>query len=78
MPPNDFLARQTRAQPIAALAELIWNSLDSEASRVDIERLCPSPLADISDRSLDWPQALGCPGFEQFRAFYLSAATVQS
>ena len=38
VPPNDFLARQTRAQPIAALAELIWNSLDSGASRVDIER----------------------------------------
>lgn len=34
---DDFLARQTRAQPIAALAELIWNSLDGEASSVDVE-----------------------------------------
>jgi len=34
---DDFLARQTRALPIAALAELIWNSLDGEASRVDVE-----------------------------------------
>jgi hypothetical protein len=34
---DDFLERQTRAQPIAALAELIWNSLDGEASRIDVE-----------------------------------------
>jgi hypothetical protein len=34
---DDFLARQTRALPIAALAELIWNSLDGEADRVDVE-----------------------------------------
>ena len=34
---DDFLERQTRAQPIAALAELIWNSLDGEAGRVDVE-----------------------------------------
>jgi hypothetical protein len=34
---DDFLERQTRAQPIAALAELIWNSLDGEAIRVAVE-----------------------------------------
>lgn len=34
---DDFLARQTRALPTAALSELIWNSLDGEASRVDVE-----------------------------------------
>jgi hypothetical protein len=34
---EDFLARQTRGQPIAALAELIWNSLDGEANSVDVE-----------------------------------------
>lgn len=34
---DDFLARQSRAQPIAALAELIWNALDADATRVDIE-----------------------------------------
>lgn len=34
---DDFIARQTRALPVAALAELIWNSLDCEATRVDVE-----------------------------------------
>jgi hypothetical protein len=34
---EDFLARQTRAQPVAALAELIWNSLDGDATRVNVE-----------------------------------------
>lgn len=34
---DDFLAHQTRAQPISALAELIWNSLDGEAGKIDIE-----------------------------------------
>lgn len=34
---DDFLAQQTRAQPIAALAELIWNSLDGEAMQVNVE-----------------------------------------
>ena len=34
---DDFIARQTRALPVAALAELIWNSLDGEATRVDVE-----------------------------------------
>jgi hypothetical protein len=34
---DDFLARQTRALPIAALSELIWNGLDGEASSVNVE-----------------------------------------
>jgi Histidine kinase-, DNA gyrase B-, and HSP90-like ATPase len=34
---DDFIARQTRASPVAALAELIWNSLDADASNVRIE-----------------------------------------
>lgn len=34
---DDFLDRQTRAQPVRALAELIWNSLDGEANEVDVE-----------------------------------------
>jgi Histidine kinase-, DNA gyrase B-, and HSP90-like ATPase len=34
---DDFLARQTRAKPIPALAELIWNGLDGDATRVDVE-----------------------------------------
>ncbi len=34
---DDFLARQTRAKPIPALAELIWNGLDADASEVSVE-----------------------------------------
>jgi len=34
---DDFMARQTRAEPVQALAELIWNSVDAEASRVVVE-----------------------------------------
>lgn len=34
---GDFIARQTRARPVPALAELIWNSLDGDATRVDVE-----------------------------------------
>jgi hypothetical protein len=34
---EDFMARQTRAEPVHALAELIWNSLDADATRVTVE-----------------------------------------
>ena len=34
---NDFLERQTKAQPTQALSELIWNSLDADATEVDVE-----------------------------------------
>lgn len=34
---DDFMARQTRAEPVQALAELIWNSVDADASRVMVE-----------------------------------------
>jgi len=33
----DFLARQAKAQPVQALAELIWNALDADATSVSIE-----------------------------------------
>jgi hypothetical protein len=33
---EDFLERQAKAPPIQALAELIWNGLDAEATRVDV------------------------------------------
>lgn len=35
----DFLQRQANAQPVAALAQLIWNGLDADATtiRVDFE-----------------------------------------
>ncbi|WP_185966550.1 ATP-binding protein [Methylosinus sporium] len=34
---QDFLERQAKAQPIAAVAELIWNGLDADATRVDVD-----------------------------------------
>lgn len=34
---DDFVARQTRAKPIPALAELIWNGLDGDAANVWVE-----------------------------------------
>jgi hypothetical protein len=34
---EDFLERQTRAKPIAALAELIWNGLDADATTINVE-----------------------------------------
>lgn len=33
----DFLERQAKAQPIQALAELIWNGLDADATAVNVE-----------------------------------------
>ena len=32
----DFLERQTKAKPVQAVAELIWNGLDADATRVDV------------------------------------------
>ena len=32
----DFLERQSKAKPIQAVAELIWNGLDADASRIDV------------------------------------------
>lgn len=34
---DDFIARQTRAEPVQALAELIWNCLDADATEVAVE-----------------------------------------
>src|SRR5215831_8638854 len=33
---DDFVARETRANPISALAELIWNGLDADAAAVNV------------------------------------------
>jgi DNA topoisomerase VI subunit B len=33
----DFLERQAKAQPIAAVAELIWNGLDADATSVTVD-----------------------------------------
>ena len=32
----DFLERQSKAKPVQAVAELIWNGLDADANRVDV------------------------------------------
>ena len=32
----DFLERQARATPVQAVAELIWNGLDADASRIAV------------------------------------------
>lgn len=34
---EDFVARQTRAKPVPALAELIWNGLDGDATDIRVE-----------------------------------------
>ena len=33
----DFLERQAKARPVQAIAELIWNGLDADAARVDVQ-----------------------------------------
>lgn len=33
----DFLERQCQAKPVQAIAELIWNGLDADATRVEVE-----------------------------------------
>jgi len=35
-PKRDFLERQASASPINALAELIWNGLDSGSNQIDV------------------------------------------
>ena len=34
---DDFVARQTKAKPVPALAELLWNSLDGDATEIYVE-----------------------------------------
>lgn len=34
---SDFLERRTKALPIPAIAELIWNGLDADAMHIDVE-----------------------------------------
>ncbi len=36
---SDFLERQAKAQPIQAVAELIWNSVDADATNIDVALL---------------------------------------
>lgn len=34
---SDFLERQTKAQPVAAVAELIWNALDADGTNITVD-----------------------------------------
>jgi len=34
---SDFLERQTKAQPVAAVAEMIWNGLDADATIISVD-----------------------------------------
>jgi Histidine kinase-, DNA gyrase B-, and HSP90-like ATPase len=43
---QDFLERQAKATPVAAVAELIWNGLDADATLVDVD-LEPDGLGGI-------------------------------
>ncbi|MGH9865745.1 MAG: ATP-binding protein, partial [Candidatus Acidiferrales bacterium] len=65
---DDFLARQTRALPIAALAELIWNSVDGEASRVDVE-FESNDLAGGLSKIVVYDDGEGFPRSEAARLF---------
>jgi hypothetical protein len=43
---QDFLERQARATPVAAVAELVWNGLDADASSIEVD-LEPDGLGGI-------------------------------
>jgi len=34
---GDHISKLTTARPVAAVAELIWNGVDADATRVDVE-----------------------------------------
>ena len=34
---DDFVNKETHASPIAAISELVWNSLDADATLVEIK-----------------------------------------
>ena len=50
---DDFVARQTRAKPIPALAELIWNGLDADATTINVE-FAHDDLAGGMSRIVVW------------------------
>ena len=45
---TDFLEKITRAKPVQALAEFIWNGLDADASKVDVS-LVEGDLGGLSE-----------------------------
>jgi len=65
---DDFIARQTRALPIAALAELIWNSLDGEASNINVE-FERADLAGGLSKIVIYDDGLGFPRSEAAKLF---------
>ncbi len=52
---QDFIERQAKAEPIKALSELIWNSLDADATnvvvRLDYNELGMKGISTIDDGS---------------------------
>src|SRR5690348_9746085 len=57
---DDFVARQTRSSPIAALAELIWNGLDADATEISIE-FKHSDLATEMSQIVVYDNGVGFP-----------------
>ena len=62
----DFLERQAKATPVQAVAELIWNALDADATIVDV-RLNQNPLGmsiiTVTDNGHGIPYAQACELF---------------
>jgi len=65
---DDFVARQTRAQPVTALSELIWNSLDGEARQVDVE-FAHDDLAGGLSKIVVYDDGEGFPRVEASKLF---------
>lgn len=57
----DFLERQAKAQPIAAVAELIWNGLDADATAITVDleddKLGGIKRIIVTDNGLGMPHA---------------------
>jgi hypothetical protein len=57
----DFLERQAKAQPVVAVAELIWNALDADATEVSVDfesdGLGGMSKVIVSDNGLGIPHA---------------------
>lgn len=68
-PRSDFLAKNVaRAEPVAALSELIWNGLDADATRVDVE-LVRKDLAGGLSRIVVTDNGAGFP-YDQAETYF--------
>jgi len=65
---EDFMARQTRAEPVQALAELIWNSVDADATRITVEFEFKN-LANEMSKIVVYDNGTGIPRQEAGRLF---------